>query len=78
MKNFNSILSQRFMLQQLYALVHGDIQPDNPDSPMNQEVLLAGHLYLMFFKVYKSISFFFFQTKVPLRKNFKKCYITLE
>lgn len=38
------------MLQKLYALVHGDIQVDNPDSLMNQEVLLPGHLYLTYTK----------------------------
>ncbi|KAJ3117269.1 hypothetical protein HK098_006309 [Nowakowskiella sp. JEL0407] len=39
-----------YMIQKLYALVAGDICQDNPDSPQNWEVLLGGHLYLMFMK----------------------------
>lgn len=35
-----------YMVQKLYALVAGTILEDNPDSPMNQEILLPGHLYL--------------------------------
>jgi DNA-directed RNA polymerase I subunit RPA2 len=38
------------MIQKLYALVSGDCVPDNPDSPMHQEVLLGGHVYLSYFK----------------------------
>ena len=39
------------MLQKLYSTVHGEVEVDNSDTPMNQEVLLPGHLYLMIFKV---------------------------
>ena len=35
-----------YMVQKLYALVSGKILEDNPDSQMNQEILLPGHLYL--------------------------------
>ena len=39
-----------FMAQKLYALVAGDITPDNPDSPMHQEILLSGFLFLNYLK----------------------------
>ena len=32
------------MVQKLYALAAGECMPDNPDSPMNHEVLLPGHI----------------------------------
>ena len=36
-----------FMLRKLYTLVHmNGCRPDDPDSPMMQEILLPGHLYL--------------------------------
>lgn len=38
------------MLRKLYGFVKGDVAEDNPDSPMNQELLLAGHFYNMFVK----------------------------
>ena len=38
------------MLRKLFALVTSQCQPDSADSPMNQEVLLGGHLYLMVLK----------------------------
>ncbi len=35
------------MLRKLYSLVHQNgCKPDDPDSPMMQEILLPGHLYL--------------------------------
>ena len=36
------------MSHKLYALVNKETRADNLDSCMNQEVLLSGHLYLMF------------------------------
>eukprot|EP00742_Colponemidia_sp_Colp-10_P010597 GILJ01011653.1.p1 GENE.GILJ01011653.1~~GILJ01011653.1.p1 ORF type:complete len:1142 (+),score=150.84 GILJ01011653.1:411-3428(+) len=39
-----------FMIQKLYALVAGQIVEDNSDSLMNQELLVPGHLYLMYLK----------------------------
>jgi DNA-directed RNA polymerase I subunit RPA2 len=39
-----------YMVQKLYALVAGRILEDNPDSPMNQEILLPGHLMLSILK----------------------------
>ena len=38
------------MIQKLYALVGGRILEDNPDSPMNQEILLPGPLFLSILK----------------------------
>ena len=38
------------MLQKLYSLVKGDIQGDSPDSPINQEVLQGGHVFLILLK----------------------------
>jgi DNA-directed RNA polymerase beta subunit len=33
------------MIEKLYAVVAGECEFDNLDSPSNQEVLLSGHLY---------------------------------
>ncbi|CAK4078843.1 unnamed protein product [Aphanomyces euteiches] len=38
------------MLRKLYAFAKGDIREDNPDSLMNHELLLPGHVYLMLLK----------------------------
>lgn len=38
------------MAQKLYSLVAGDITADNPDSPMHQEILLSGFLFLNYLK----------------------------
>ncbi|ETV99767.1 hypothetical protein H310_07819 [Aphanomyces invadans] len=38
------------MLRKLYAFAKGDVREDNPDSLMNHELLLPGHLYLMILK----------------------------
>lgn len=38
------------MLRKLYAFVQGRCRADNPDSFMNQELLLPGHLYSVFVK----------------------------
>jgi DNA-directed RNA polymerase I subunit RPA2 len=38
------------MIQKLFSFVHGDCSVDNSDSPMNQEVLLGGHLYQIYLK----------------------------
>ncbi|XP_063964205.1 DNA-directed RNA polymerase I subunit RPA2-like [Lytechinus pictus] len=39
-----------FMARKLFAFTQGECAAENADSPMNQEVLLAGHLYLMVLK----------------------------
>jgi DNA-directed RNA polymerase I subunit RPA2 len=44
------LLYCRFVIRKLYAFAHGEIVGDNPDSPMNQELLLPGHLFNMLFK----------------------------
>ena len=38
------------MAEKLYLLSFGQIKPDNLDAPINHEVLLAGHLYIMVLK----------------------------
>ena len=40
-----------FMVRKLYALADGRCSAESADSPMNQEILLGGHLYLMILKV---------------------------
>lgn len=44
MDKFNAIC---LMVDKLYSLVDGSIEPDNLDSLSNQEILLPGHLYQM-------------------------------
>lgn len=39
------------MAKKTYALAVGKCLPESADSPMNQEILLGGHLYLMVLKV---------------------------
>ncbi|CAK9159049.1 unnamed protein product, partial [Ilex paraguariensis] len=39
-----------FMLQKLFSLVDQTSVPDNPDSLQNQEVLLPGHLIIIYVK----------------------------
>ena len=39
-----------FMLQKLFAMAAGRVREDNPDSLVNQEVLLPGHLWGMILK----------------------------
>ena len=39
------------MMRKLFALVSGECVSDSPDSPMNQELMLPGHLYCAFLKV---------------------------
>jgi DNA-directed RNA polymerase I subunit RPA2 len=34
------------MIEKLYAVVAGECELDNLDSPLNHEVLLTGHLYV--------------------------------
>ena len=35
------------MIDKLYALVAGEIMPENLDSLASHEILLPGHIYLM-------------------------------
>lgn len=39
------------MLQKLFSLVDQTSVPDNPDSLQTQEVLLPGHLIIIYLKV---------------------------
>jgi DNA-directed RNA polymerase I subunit RPA2 len=38
------------MIQKLYSLVSGKIDPDNLDALVNHDILLPGHFYMMFFR----------------------------
>ncbi|XP_022087163.1 DNA-directed RNA polymerase I subunit RPA2-like [Acanthaster planci] len=44
---FNTLI---LMARKLFSFARGQCSADNADSPMNQEVLLAGHLYQMVLK----------------------------
>ena len=59
------------MARKLYALALEKCAAESADSPMMQEVLLGGHLYLMSLKVSQDSSFDPTQTslsmQVPLR-----------
>lgn len=44
---FNSII---LCIEKLYCLAFKLIKPDNMDSPLNHEILMSGHLYLMVLK----------------------------
>lgn len=44
---FNQLV---LMVRKLYALVSDSCCPDNPDSPMHQEILLSGQLFLSYLK----------------------------
>ena len=39
------------MTQKLFALANEKCAEETPDNPMNQEVLLGGHTYLLVLKV---------------------------
>jgi DNA-directed RNA polymerase I subunit RPA2 len=39
------------MIRKLLSVVGGKCMADSADSPMNQEVLLGGHLFLIVLKV---------------------------
>ena len=45
------------MARKTYSLAAGECTPESADSPMNQEILLGGHLYLMILKVYRTSSY---------------------
>jgi len=47
MDKFNFLV---YMTQKLYSLVNDKCAVESPDNPMNQELLLGGHLYLMVIK----------------------------
>jgi len=54
-QQFNSINNEKFnmmciLIEKLYLLAFGEIKPDNMDSPLNHEILLSGHLYVMVLK----------------------------
>lgn len=47
MDKFNMFI---LMVRKLFALVSGKCCVDNPDSPVQQEILLTGHLYVQYLK----------------------------
>lgn len=48
--NQEKIAALALMVQKLYALVSGRVEPDNLDALVNHDILLPGHLYMMFFR----------------------------
>lgn len=52
------------MVEKLYALVDGEIKPENLDSTAVHEVLLPGHLYLMILKEKLEDSLGYVKTKM--------------
>ncbi|KAK7317376.1 hypothetical protein RJT34_01538 [Clitoria ternatea] len=48
--NFDKFNLLIFMLQKLFSLIDQTSVPDNPDSLQNQEVLLPGHLIILYVK----------------------------
>ena len=48
--NQEKISTMIMMIQKLYNLVSGRIDPDNLDALVNHDILLPGHLYMMFFR----------------------------
>lgn len=44
------------MARKTYSLANGECMAETADSPMNQEILLGGHLYLMYLKVQPLLS----------------------
>ena len=63
------LTTHRFMARKLYAFASGECMAESADSPMNQEILLGGHLYLMVLKVcFQEVCFLF-----PLEIGVKCC-----
>ena len=53
--NIQNLNSEKFnimciLIEKLYLLAFGEIKADNMDSPLNHEILLSGHLYVMVLK----------------------------
>jgi DNA-directed RNA polymerase I subunit RPA2 len=48
--NSEKINTMCTMIQKLYSLVSGKTEPDNVDALVNQDILLPGHFYMMFFR----------------------------
>jgi DNA-directed RNA polymerase I subunit RPA2 len=68
-KNIDKFNLLVFMIRKLFALVSRKCGPDSADSPMNQEVLLGGHLYLMVLK--EKIEGFLRSVRFELEKQAK-------
>ena len=52
------------MTQKLFALANDKCAPESPDNPMNQEILLGGHVYLLVLKV-STVLFHLGITSIP-------------
>lgn len=63
---FNLIL---LMIRKLFAVAKGECAVESPDNPMNHEVLLAGHLYLMVLK--EKLSGFLYSIRQNIEKKAK-------
>ncbi|XP_064456531.1 DNA-directed RNA polymerase I subunit RPA2-like [Ornithodoros turicata] len=63
---FNLIV---FMVKKLFALVKGECAVESTDNPMNHEVLLAGHLYLMVLK--EKLATFLYTVRQGIEKKAK-------
>ncbi|KAL3199144.1 hypothetical protein MRX96_014109 [Rhipicephalus microplus] len=63
---FNLIL---LMIRKLFAVAKGECAIESADNPMNHEILLAGHLYLMVLK--EKLSGFLYSNKAKYRKESK-------
>ena len=46
------------MARKLYTFASGQCMAESSDSPMNQEILLGGHFYLMVLKVNLKMIFY--------------------
>lgn len=53
------IMFYSFMVRKLFVFVRGGCATENPDSPMNQDILTSGTIYLVVLKVRLSLSYFF-------------------
>ena len=52
------------MTQKLFAHANDKCAPESPDNPMNQEILLGGHVYLLVLKV-STVLFHLDITSIP-------------
>ena len=54
------------MARKLYTFAGGECMAESADSPMNQEILLGGHFYLMVLKVCFHGDWFLFPASVTV------------
>uniref|UniRef100_A0A8C4X1E9 DNA-directed RNA polymerase subunit beta n=1 Tax=Eptatretus burgeri TaxID=7764 RepID=A0A8C4X1E9_EPTBU len=61
-----------FMTQKLFAFAKGECAEENPDSPLTQEVMTSGHLYLLHLKVKINLQF----DATTFRMTFGSCCVS--